>query len=51
MDTRTVPASAARRLVKLLTGVVPLVLLAVVTIPAAQVVLVCWPSSRSPGPS
>ncbi len=40
VDTRTVPASAARRLVKLLTGVVPLVLLAVVTIPAAQVVLV-----------
>ena len=40
VDTRTVPASAARRLVKLLTGVVPLVLLAVVTVPAAQVALV-----------
>ena len=40
VDTRTVPASPARRLVKLLTGVVPLVLLAVVTIPAAQVALV-----------
>jgi hypothetical protein len=40
VDTRTVPASTARRLVKLLTGVVPLVLLAVVTVPAAQVLLV-----------
>jgi VanZ family protein len=40
VDTRTVPATRTRRLVKLVTGVVPLVLLAVVTIPAAQVVLV-----------
>ncbi len=39
VDTRTTPASAARRLIKLLTGVGPLVLLAVVTVPGAQVVL------------
>jgi hypothetical protein len=39
VDLRTTPASYGRRLVKLLVGVVPLVLLAVVTVPAAQVVL------------
>jgi len=36
---RTTPASVPRRLAKLAVGVVPLVLLAVVTIPAAQVAL------------
>ena len=40
VDLRTDPASFPRRLVKLLVGVVPLVLLAVVTVPAAQVALV-----------
>jgi hypothetical protein len=39
VDLRTTPAAYGRRLVKLLVGVVPLVLLAVVTVPAAQVVL------------
>ncbi len=39
VDLRTSPASYARRLVKLLVGVVPLVTLAVVTVPAAQVAL------------
>ncbi|MBF4767955.1 VanZ family protein [Nocardioides agariphilus] len=39
VDLRTTPASYARRLVKLLTGVAPLVVLAVVTVTAAQVVL------------
>jgi hypothetical protein len=38
-DLRTSPASYARRLVKLLVGVVPLVTLSVVTVPAAQVAL------------
>jgi hypothetical protein len=38
-DLRTSPASLPRRAVKLLVGVVPLVLLAVVTVPAAQVAL------------
>ena len=37
VDLRTRPASYPRRLVKLLVGVVPLVTLAVVTVPAAQV--------------
>ena len=37
VDLRTSPASYPRRLVKLLVGVVPLVTLAVVTVPAAQV--------------
>ena len=40
VDLRTTPASTSRRLVKLAVGVVPLVLLAVVTITAAQVALV-----------
>ncbi len=39
VDVRTTPPSMPRRLVKLLVGVVPLVLLAVVTVPAAQVAL------------
>ena len=39
VDLRTSPASYARRLVKLLVGVVPLVTLAVITVPAAQVAL------------
>lgn len=39
VDLRTSPASYGRRLVKLLVGVVPLVLFAVVTVPAAQVAL------------
>ena len=39
VDLRTTPASVPRRLVKLAVGVVPLVLLAVVTVPAAQVAL------------
>ena len=39
VDLRTSPASYPRRLVKLLVGVVPLVTLAVVTVPAAQVAL------------
>ena len=39
VDLRTTPASTSRRLVKLAVGVVPLVLLAVVTAPAAQVAL------------
>jgi hypothetical protein len=39
VDLRTEPVSHARRLVKLLVGVVPLVTLAVVTVPAAQVAL------------
>jgi len=40
VDLRTTPASVGRRLVKLLVGVVPLVTLAVVTVPAAQVALI-----------
>ena len=40
VDLRTTPASYPRRLVKLLTGPAPLVVLAVVTVEAAQVVLV-----------
>jgi hypothetical protein len=39
VDLRTSPASYARRFVKLLVGVGPLVVLAVVTVPAAQVAL------------
>ncbi len=39
VDLRTTPPSLPRRAVKLLVGVVPLVLLAVVTVPAAQVAL------------
>jgi hypothetical protein len=39
VDLRTSPASYPRRGVKLLVGVVPLVTLAVVTVPAAQVAL------------
>jgi VanZ family protein len=39
VDLRTTPASVPRRLAKLAVGVVPLVLLAVVTVPAAQVAL------------
>jgi hypothetical protein len=39
VDLRTSPASVLRRWVKLAVGVVPLVLLAVVTVPAAQVAL------------
>jgi glycopeptide antibiotics resistance protein len=39
VDLRTTPASVSRRLVKLATGVLPLVVLAVVTVPAAQVAL------------
>jgi VanZ family protein len=40
VDLRTTPASYPRRAVKLLVGVVPLVALAVLTLPAAQVALV-----------
>jgi glycopeptide antibiotics resistance protein len=40
VDLRTAPTSYGRRAVKLAVGVVPLVLLAVVTVPAAQVALV-----------
>lgn len=40
VDLRTSPPSYARRLVKLVLGVVPLVALAVVTVPAAQLALV-----------
>jgi hypothetical protein len=39
VDLRTSPASYPRRFVKLLAGVGPLVVLAVVTVPAAQVAL------------
>ena len=39
VDLRTSPASYARRLVKLPARAVPLVTLAVVTVPAAQVAL------------
>jgi hypothetical protein len=40
VDLRTTPSSLPRRVVKLLVGVVPLVLLAAVEVPAAQVALV-----------
>ncbi len=39
-DLRTSPASYSRRVVKLLSGVGPLVVLAIVTVPAAQATLV-----------
>ena len=56
VDLRTSPASYPRRLVKLLVGVVPLVTLAVVTVPAAQVAVAVLARRRSrrrlphPGP-